>query len=62
MGSCMVKVSSAGLMELSTEVNSEAMKSLEMDVTNGQMDQHTRAKSKMASDMVKANTSTPKKA
>jgi hypothetical protein len=61
MGSCTVKVSSAGLMELSIEVNSEAMKSLEMDVTNGQMDLHTRAKSKMASDTAKENTSTQKK-
>jgi len=55
------KANSAGLMEQSTEVNSEVMKSLEMDVTNGQMDQLMKVRSKMVFVMGKENTSTPKK-
>ena len=40
------KGNSAGLMELSTEVNSRAMKLPEKDVTNGLMVQLTKVRSK----------------
>lgn len=43
----MERANLAGQMEQFIEVNSKAMKLLEMDVINGQMDRHMRDKSKM---------------
>ena len=57
----MERGSSAGLMVQHTEESSKATKLLELVVINGQMAQLMKDRSKMVLDMVRVNTSIPKK-